>query len=117
MTYLPRAATHAATLTLLFLTFTLYASAQVESLIYSFGNDAANVNLSQSELVIDSLGNLYGTTPFGGIGGCGSIDCGNVFEITPIGAGTWALTNYYLFTGGTDGEFPLAGLALDKAGN
>jgi len=74
-------------------------------------------------LVRDSLGNLYGTTAAGGVPGCQSpVDapgCGVVFELSPpaSGHGAWTETVLYTFTGGTDGNGPLAGLTRDSSGN
>src|ERR1039458_5965371 len=51
--------------------------------LFSFtGEDGLNPNCS---LVLDSNGDLYGTTLLGGPSdeGCGGNDCGTVFEITP----------------------------------
>ena len=68
-------------------------------------------------LVMDSAGNLYGTTHAGGnsstdcYGGCGT-----VFEISPNGSGGWTTTVIHNFTG-RNGERPYAGLVLDGAGN
>jgi uncharacterized repeat protein (TIGR03803 family) len=59
-------------------------------------------------LVLDSKGNLYGTTYRGGVSGYGT-----VFEVTPDGRETVL----YSFTGGTDGSYPAAGLAPDDEGN
>jgi uncharacterized repeat protein (TIGR03803 family) len=64
-------------------------------------------------LVVDSLGNLYGTTMSGG---AGKYCCGTVFELSPSGAG-WVETVLYSFpsTGGIG--TPQAGLAFDSHGN
>jgi uncharacterized repeat protein (TIGR03803 family) len=67
--------------------------------------------------VRDSAGNLYGTTSVGGTGPCsesGLVGCGAIFEVTPSGQESVL----YSFTGPpTDGEYPLAGLTIDKSGN
>jgi len=73
-------------------------------------------------LVFDSAGNLYGTTSYGGVGGCfAGSTCGTVFELSPGGGGTWTETTIYEFCanggGCPDGTFPLAGLAIDSQGN
>ncbi len=60
-------------------------------------------------LVLDGLGNLYGTTI---IGGTGSGDWGTVFKLSTSGE-----TILYSFQAGTDGASPVAGLAIDLAGN
>jgi uncharacterized repeat protein (TIGR03803 family) len=66
------------------------------------------------KLVVDSAGNLYGTTFKGGIGDC---SCGTVFELSPTASGPWKETTLYSFQGGNDGAVPLAGLTSDSAGN
>lgn len=63
-------------------------------------------------LVRDSQGNLYGTTVYGG-SACPPYGCGTVFKVS--GAGLQ--TVLHSFTGGTDGEYPYAGLIEDRAGN
>lgn len=66
----------------------------------------------QGGLVLDSKGNLYGTT-FGGGTGCGGDGCGTVYKIDKTGTETVL----YSFTSLADGGFPYAGLVRDKAGN
>jgi uncharacterized repeat protein (TIGR03803 family) len=57
-------------------------------------------------LVLATDGYFYGTTyNSGGSDGTGK---GTIFKMTPAGA----LTTLYTFTGGTDGEYPQAGLTL-----
>jgi hypothetical protein len=73
-------------------------------------------------LVFDKAGNLYGTTSYGGVGGCyGGSTCGTVFELSPSQNGTWTSTTIYEFCANNsscpDGNFPLAGLAIDPLGN
>jgi len=62
-------------------------------------------------LVMDGAGSLYGTTA-----GSGRYNLGSVFRLTPSDGG-WTLTDLYDFTGGSDGEVPYNGLALDANGN
>jgi uncharacterized repeat protein (TIGR03803 family) len=66
-------------------------------------------------VVQDAAGNLYGTTPDGGItgGACGQFGCGTVFKVDTTGT----VTALYKFTGGADGQSPSAGLVVDAAGN
>jgi uncharacterized repeat protein (TIGR03803 family) len=59
-------------------------------------------------MVLDSAGNLYGTTNIGGGKGKGT-----VFRLTPAGQ----QTVLYSFTDGADGRNPQAGVTLDSAGN
>ena len=64
--------------------------------------------------IFDGVGNLYGTTSKGGQTGSGT-----VFELSPSNGGAWVETTLYEFEGveSNDGADPLAGVALDDAGN
>jgi uncharacterized repeat protein (TIGR03803 family) len=64
-------------------------------------------------VIMDSSGNLYGTTYGGGSGTNCEFGCGLVFKLTPDG--TYAVL--YAFQGGSDGSAPEAGLVTDAAGN
>jgi len=72
---------------------------------FSGGTDGAN---PQGRLVMDKAGNFYGTTNTGGVS-----NAGTVFKVTRKGVETVL----YSFTGKPDGANPVAGLAIDKAGN
>jgi uncharacterized repeat protein (TIGR03803 family) len=65
--------------------------------------------LPYAGLIMDSAGNLYGTTVYDG----GGFSEGTVFKLD-TGGKNKAL---HIFTGGTDGGYPYAGLVFDKAGN
>jgi uncharacterized repeat protein (TIGR03803 family) len=65
--------------------------------------------------VLDALGNIYGTTNFGGSTNC-TAGCGVVFELTPASGG-WSETVLYSFTGGADGRQPYARLLFDTPGS
>jgi len=70
-------------------------------------------------LVLDSAGNLYGTTALGGGGPCAQQGCGTVFELSPS-AGGWTETIIAKFRGGSGGDAgaaPEAGVIFDAAGN
>jgi uncharacterized repeat protein (TIGR03803 family) len=67
--------------------------------------------LPQAGLIIDSRGNLFGTTQFGG-----SLGYGTVFEVSPASNDTWKEKVLHSFTG-NDGQEPLASLIFDAAGN
>jgi uncharacterized repeat protein (TIGR03803 family) len=89
----------------------------VESVLYAFCSlpDCTDGQEPVSgPLVIDSVGNLYGTTYFGGISTrlCNGT-CGVVFELDAGGKETVL----HSFTGGADGAFPFAGLTMDNSGN
>jgi uncharacterized repeat protein (TIGR03803 family) len=86
-----------------------------EQVLYSFEGGADGANPS-GILVRDNVGDLYGTTSYGGsFGGlCVSpLGCGVVFEVNPKGKERVL----YAFTGGSDGSNPESGLILDAAGN
>jgi uncharacterized repeat protein (TIGR03803 family) len=77
-----------------------------ETVLHNFGvPSGTDGSVPINGLVMDSAGNLYGTTFSGG--GCG---CGTVFELSPSGDG-WTERVIYA----TDMGY--AGLAMDAAGN
>lgn len=74
------------------------AQAQTYTVLYTFtGSDGSE---PLAGLTMDSAGNLYGTTEYGG-----ARSMGNVFKLTHKSTG-WIYTNLYDFQGGTDGEYP-----------
>ena len=75
---------------------------------FTSGDDGAN---PEGDLLLDSAGNLYGTTFSGGKYGAGT-----VYKMTPSNGG-WTYAVLYSFGGGTDGRNPVAGVARDAAGN
>jgi uncharacterized repeat protein (TIGR03803 family) len=90
--------------------------AGVETVLYSFTGGADGSTPDYVNLLIDSAGNLYGTTLRGGDLTClGSSreGCGVVFKIDPTGQETVL----YAFTGGVSGGYPQSGLARDSLGN
>jgi len=62
-------------------------------------------------LTMDAAGNLYGTTFEGGVYGDGA-----VFELSNTSHG-WKESLLYNFTGGDNGDGPLAGVSFDSQGN
>ncbi|HTT96948.1 MAG TPA: choice-of-anchor tandem repeat GloVer-containing protein, partial [Rhizomicrobium sp.] len=64
-------------------------------------------------LTFDSTGDLYGMTEYGGSTNCGN-GCGVLFKLSESG-GVWNETLPHMFTGGSDGRYPLGGLAFDGA--
>jgi uncharacterized repeat protein (TIGR03803 family) len=78
--------------------------------IYSFAGDEDG-EYTDTDLVIDSAGSLYGSSVLGGDFGSGT-----VFRLTPSGH-NWIHTVLYSFTGGTDGGEPYKGVTLDPQGN
>ncbi|MGA7218290.1 MAG: choice-of-anchor tandem repeat GloVer-containing protein [Candidatus Sulfotelmatobacter sp.] len=72
--------------------------------------NGANGNAPTAGVILDSLGNLYGTTSAGGY-----FSKGNVFELSPNGNGGWSETILFSFNG-ANGQAPGA-LTFDSQGN
>jgi len=85
--------------------------AWTETLLYNFAG-GADGSFPYAGLAVDSKGNLYGTTIFGG-----ASQKGTVFKLTPpTKAGKpWTETLLHSFTG-SDGAFPFAGLIIGPSG-
>jgi uncharacterized repeat protein (TIGR03803 family) len=102
------------------------APAGIETVLYSFSYYTGDGWRPAEGLIIDSSGNLYGTTEEGGTSendesnaACYGYGCGTVFEIKPSGNETIL----YNFTGldgsnpGGSGSRGVRGLTMDAAGN
>lgn len=78
-----------------------------ESVVHNFAGAPSDGADPRSDLILDSQGNLYGTTYTGG-----TSNYGTVFEFATT---TGTLTTLYSFTGGADGGNPFGGVVLDAA--
>lgn len=88
----------------------------VGTVLLSFGN--ATGAYPAAPLVLDAAGNLYGTASARGITNSACTNgCGAVFKLSPSSGDRWEATNLHVFTGGSDGGEPFAGLVFDSAGN
>jgi uncharacterized repeat protein (TIGR03803 family) len=81
-----------------------------EQVLHRFAGPPKDGANPQSALLMDGA-KLYGTTVTGG-----PHDFGTVFELTRAGGTGWTEKLLYLFKGGTDGAFPMAGLIIDARG-
>ena len=79
--------------------------------IYTFagGHDG---QAPAGDLIFDAAGDLYGTTPYGGEFGQGT-----VFELVPSQGGQWTEKVLYSFRGKRDGATPVSALVFDPAGH
>ncbi len=83
-----------------------------EKVLHSFNNNGSDGYWPLAGLVLDSVGNLYGTTWQGGVH-----DKGFAFQLSPKSDGTWQEKALHSFGNGTDGFYLFAPLVIDPAGN
>ena len=80
-----------------------------ETILYSFAGGAGGY-YPDGDVISDKLGNLYGTTYYGGGKGCGGNGCGTVYKLSTDGTETVL----HAFAGGRDGAIPLSSLVESK---
>jgi uncharacterized repeat protein (TIGR03803 family) len=99
-------------LAVLLLALTPLAHGGTETVLHNFGS-GSDGKYPSSALIVDSAGNLYGTTSAGGSAGFGT-----VFKLTPNGGGfTESLVYSFRGSANEDGAFPQGALTADAAGN
>jgi uncharacterized repeat protein (TIGR03803 family) len=81
----------------------------IENVIHSFSG--IDGYIPSSGLIVDSSGNLYGTTSSGG-----DYSQGNVFKLSRSGS-EWVLTTLFYFPGSEEGSYPVGAITFDTAGN
>ncbi|MGH9498787.1 MAG: choice-of-anchor tandem repeat GloVer-containing protein [Terriglobales bacterium] len=74
-----------------------------KTVLYQFGSKAKDGANPYSGVVIDSAGNLYGTTLRGG-----TRNKGTLYQLKPGPGGSWTETVLHNFGNGPDGAFPIA---------
>jgi uncharacterized repeat protein (TIGR03803 family) len=84
-----------------------------ETVLWNFALNKKNNGYGPGDgkLNIDAVGNIYGTTTAGG-----AKNKGIVFELSPVGDGTYIFSILHSFSG-PDGADPQYGVAIDSAGN
>jgi len=93
------------------------APGQTETILHVFQAGSDGYYPETYPLVLDSAGNLYGTTNYGGGGNCAFQEaysgCGMIYQLTPPAeaGGAWTEHIVWQFQGGTDGAIP-GGLLL-----
>jgi uncharacterized repeat protein (TIGR03803 family) len=95
-----------------------------ETVLYIFkGNASGDGNTPAGSVIMDSSGNLYGTTGYGGTGNCvllgTKVGCGTVYELSPPAqkGGVWTETVLYSFPTPKRGYLPNGDLVFDGKGN
>jgi hypothetical protein len=95
-----------------------------ETVLHVFtGNSNGDGDTPAGGLIIDSLGNLYGTTAYGGTGDCvllgTKVGCGTVYEMMPpqTKGGKWTEVVLYSFPTSKQGYLPNGNLVFDNSGN
>lgn len=95
-----------------------------ETVLYTFkGAKYKDGDEPAGGLLIDSQGNLYGTTAYGGTGDCVLLGikggCGTAYELSPPTekGGAWTETILYSFATAKQGYLPNGDLVFDSAGN
>jgi len=92
--------------------FKLNPTSGVHTVLYKF-KGYPDGDYSEAGVILDSAGNLYGTTESGG-SHCSPYGCGTVFKVTETGKET---VLHSFDETGKDGYQPTAGVVRDKAGN
>ncbi len=84
-----------------------------ETILYNFSGGSDGSGPSWSDVILDSAGNLYGTTSDGG-----PLNYGTVFQLTNPGSG-WVKNILYNFddVGLGNGGYPAGGVIFDANGN
>ncbi len=83
------------------------------TLLYAFGMSYGEPDTPSGTPILDSAGDLYGTTAHSGRL---FTDYGNVYKLSHSNNG-WTETDLYIFNGRSDGYFPYCSLVFDQQGN
>jgi uncharacterized repeat protein (TIGR03803 family) len=89
-----------------------------ENILYNFALSATDGAVPDGNLIFDQVGNVYGTTIFGGVPNC-SRGCGTVYQLSSpsVAGSSWHESILHYFRSRGDGSLPSAGLIRDNAGN
>ncbi len=89
-----------------------------EQTIFSYGRVGDGEQGSLQALLIDSRENIYGSSPYGGLGGGkGSYCCGEIYKMRQNSDGSWKKNTLYAFRNIADGAYPTGNLVRDKHAN
>lgn len=89
-----------------------------DTVLHTFHEQNGEGQEPYAGVVFDPVGNLYGTTFAGGVGGGAGrgYGAGTIYELSPSG-GSWSENVLYSFTQEKDGNEPYGGLIFDSSGN
>jgi len=90
------------------------AAGQTENILHAFQAGSDGYFPEFYPVAVDSAGNVYGTTTYGGTGNCAfglNTGCGTIYQLTPPGptappGSPWTESIIWQFQGGTDGGIP-----------
>jgi uncharacterized repeat protein (TIGR03803 family) len=86
-----------------------------ETILHNFGSGTDGAN-PESGVILDSAGNVYGTTAFGGTATDCEMGCGTVFQLVPSG-GSWTENILLNLDTESSGSDPQGTLTMDSSGN
>lgn len=82
-----------------------------EKILHNFNSNGKDGTEPAAAVIVDTSGNVYGTTLSGGIS-----NGGTVFKLSPAAGGNWTEKILHNFSG-NDGERPEGSVIVDAAGN
>lgn len=88
-----------------------------EHVLHSFRDDGRDGFFPEAGVVVDSAGNVYGSTLQGGSTRCNGSGCGTIYKVSKQPDGLWKETILYRFPKPDDGALPSGTLAMDSAGS
>ena len=97
--------------------FSPYNGGYAESIPHAFINDGSDGLDPAGGVILDTAGNLYGTTGEGGISTTCDYGCGTVFQLVPAGDGNWTENILHNFANNSDGAYPSDTPIMDQSGN
>lgn len=87
-----------------------------EKILWNFRGDPSDGSAPGSGLSFDSVGDIYGTTYFGGATSCADgYGCGTIFKLTPSSA-AYTEKVVWNFGKGSDGDYPLSSVLIGPRG-